>query len=1668
MRKISLLLAMFIVVLPAIANISIGMKTSERAYRYELPTEVLRHIEYGKTDTVPQYVFKEPVGSCLIVEVDTINSGTGHWIWAWMDGTKLNFRVENNPVFKTFVYGESNGIVAVKVVGPDASVITDAKVTLGGKLMKYNEESLCYETRTPRREKILRIEYGDDIKSYDIEAGKTYKYGSYRPKNGQNPFEKSYAVTDKPKYRPNDTLRWKAVVLDRRGRWQDGEMELCLEQWYSGKRKKIGTVEAEKKGVYCGAFMLTDSLELVANNNYNLVLRNDKGSVSARFGYEDYELKSLNVSVDAETEIKHGSPINLIIKATDEKGDIVTAGNAKILVNTGYVRSVYAPELFVPDVLYEENTELSPTGTTVVRIPADGFPDADMNISWRVEVNSAVYETVTKYGSTEYRRETSGIRSEVNGLAVETYDVADSVGFSVSNPLGVVFRYAIYRDNKLIETASVRQLDWRVSEPESASYTISVSHDEQKILRTVKHNANGLRLVVEQPKVLQPGAVSDIKVKVFDGKGNPVEGADITAFSVTSKFGNGFSAPQPWFYTGKDIDPFSPVYSYYRPYLVKSSGRCTPDLKELFGVDTLMYYKLLTQKSFIYSKPDSITQIAPFVIKDGVIQPVEIVYIDSKPVYIGWATNARPYSFRITEGLHTVTLRTADAQYIVRDVEIVGNCKTWLSVEARNPKVRGIVDDGRVRSSRMPAFLTPTEQAYFSRYGQMKYQVYPNIGFPYIKCGDEVVDLAVRENRYSRSGTALVPDLAGHYLETDSVGQAEGMIWKFVPDAVMKIYPQDNLIVADRTKSGKKTKHNLLNMLMPDPDDAVLTECDMVRRWKDYVDNRRYNFYFGNDRVRGSCALMLFVDSDGEMPLNIVLKSDTTVIYPGNQRSIYGLRDTVYTVMFLYRDARCSEVSVKLRQQGITCVSVTADKLSVTAESRNLEQYIRRLVERQSVNSYVGLDLTESVYSGYDMLKGEVAGVRALRKNVSAPMAYPNSALMSGSVVMEEEVAEDAVMEEGEFLAGTGVLRTDFSDAAYWRPDLVTDKNGEVHFKVRYPDDMTRWNEYFVAFKGKQRGFANTVVITRKDMAASLSVPMFAIEGDSITVVGQSVNYTADTTELFGRTFEIDGVVSSLEPEALSPSVTDFQTVSVVVDRDSVSVAYRLYGKEYSDGELRYIPVYPKGMEAVDARFDLLEAGDTVMTIIPDVDLGNVELVLQSDVLGLLMTATESIVHSNHNTNDMLASRLIALLARQQIAKYKGVEFKSGNEIKNIIRKLESNSQSCGLWSWTDKAGEPLLWVSAHVYSALLRADALGYVVKVLDDRAVVVRELVQRSLFYKHNAMVFQQLLIAEMVAQLGYSNEARALLSDIPRISLSGDGLLRYDLLAMRLGNEVSFEALDSIRHEDVLGGEYYRFEIGITPLLKILPDPEYYTLETTMYAYRLWSSAPVSSARERHLQAMTRWLLRQQRGGRWQNEYKSAEIIDMLMPQCLSDDVLWRAAKVVVRQGDRVETIDGFPYEGTFDAGKAITVEKSGSSEIYLSAAQRFWQRNVTANSGHFSVKSMWKNQNLVRGEETVLTVIVNVDKDAEYVVVSVPVPAGCSYADHQTRAAAEVHREQLRNTVNIYCERMTSGEHWFYIRLIPRFSGRYTQNPAKVEMVYFPVFNANNEEKTVEIR
>ena len=174
-----------------------------------------------------------------------------------------------------------------------------------------------------------------------------------------------------------------------------------------------------------------------------------------------------------------------------------------------------------------------------------------------------------------------------------------------------------------------------------------------------------------------------------------------------------------------------------------------------------------------------------------------------------------------------------------------------------------------------------------------------------------------------------------------------------------------------------------------------------------------------------------------------------------------------------------------------------------------------------------------------------------------------------------------------------------------------------------------------------------------------------------------------------------------------------------------------------------------------------------------------------------------------------------------------------------------------------------------------------------------------------------------------------------------------------------------------------------------------------------------------------------------------------------------------------GKENRTVLEFPFSTELKSGEKITVTKRGAMPVYFTAYERTWNTSPEKLDGNFVVNSVFLSNRdtilkLKAGQPVKLNVTVHVKADAEYVMVEIPIPAGCSYHDKsQYWSNNEVHREHFKNKVSIFCSSLRGGTYKFTVTLLPRFTGVYTLNPAKAEMMYFPVFAGREGMKRVAI-
>ncbi len=653
-----------------------------------------------------------------------------------------------------------------------------------------------------------------------------------------------------------------------------------------------------------------------------------------------------------------------------------------------------------------------------------------------------------------------------------------------------------------------------------------------------------------------------------------------------------------------------------------------------------------------------------------------------------------------------------------------------------------------------------------------------------------------------------------------------------------------------------------------------------------------------------------------------------------------------------------------------------------------------------------------------------------------------------GTVQMSEE---DLLFATG---SGAGSIRADFSDDAFWKPVLTTDSEGRLSFEVKYPDDITNWTANFIAVGGRKKtDRAQVKVKSFKPLNAQLSVPSFMTAGDSLDVIGRLTNHLGDSLTV-SRTIDVDGTLSRKEI-GFGNSHIDRIPVEAAATLDSIRVEYTLEtASGYLDGERRYIPVIRQGVPETHGQFAVLN--DTLPHMFAtDPALGMVTFHAESSAMNVFLEEIAKVDSYPYMCNEQMASKIKALISQKRICRLTGVDFNGDRKINNLIGKLNRNRNGEKLWGWWNR-DKTELWISRQIIEAILEAEKEGF--KTDFDRQATIDALI-RELDRPEPAeqKVKSDLLdILVLLHRLGSDIDyARyySQISPLPDASLNGKLRTAETALALGLEPKTDTAQIMAAASRTLLGSTYWEEprKKGAEPLRLWLPNSG--SVENTLTAYRILR---MSGAGESELAAIRNYFFELRKTGSWQNTYESSRILETILPDMLAGGET---------AGDGAVTVNGrtfgeFPVTETFEAGTEITVGKSGIAPVFMTVYQRGWNEKPETRSDGFTVKTRVEKDGatlseLKAGEAVNLKVSVDADSDAEYVMIEVPVPAGCSFVSKDTGGfRTETHREYYKERVVIFCTRLAKGGHEFTIELNPRYSGSVHQNPARAELMYFP--------------
>lgn len=743
-------------------------------------------------------------------------------------------------------------------------------------------------------------------------------------------------------------------------------------------------------------------------------------------------------------------------------------------------------------------------------------------------------------------------------------------------------------------------------------------------------------------------------------------------------------------------------------------------------------------------------------------------------------------------------------------------------------------------------------------------------------------------------------------------------------------------------------------------------------------------------------------------------------------------------------------------------VEVQAGSIITVAMTQDVKQLQEVVVVAYGLSSE-RRSLTASIsIRGASSLSGRAAGVQIDN------LDEDDEEMTAKQKEQEVEQAEKRLYEE---LMNLNSIRSNFSDVGFWEPTLFTDKEGKSKFRVTFPDNITRWDATVYAMNRKlQTGTARKSIKSFKPLMAEFHVPRFLTLGDSVFLLGKILNYTQDSI-IRGKT---KWTLAEKEQDD-TISFAGFHSKKIfthVISTDTIKGSFIFTGDDgYMDGEQREVPVVDRGIIRAEGSLGILQGNDIV-----DITGGaNEKTIVEilDNPIDVYANDAKNLIHYRYDCNEQLASKLMGFLSFKLAMQFQGKPFRYEKDVNRIINRLLKNQNQEFLWSWWDVSPNTSDWMSAHILRALKTAQGAGYTVDL--DLDNLTRKAAHRYEVKKDVTLWDVELLnaLATWGVELNYAVLVKKIDSLIYRSqvvteSKTGKQTWRPALLAEKLLlmevkqlKNIPYER-DSLLHykkEGILGD--VSFSGGSST--KWYHDD----LTVSTVAYRIVKR---DSSLKMLTVPMQLFFLKERQKNSW-NTYHAANVLMSVLPDLMQAGTASGQIATVKLSGKANEVLTKFPYRIELSPGETLRLEKQRGLPLYF--MQYNWERVTSAKTGveGFTIRTALENKKttLQAGQPVNLLVEVNVKRDAsmEHVMIEVPLPGACSYGEKRQYSREETHREYFKEKAVIFCEKLKAGTHTFSISMLPRFTGKFYQNPAQVSLMYVPVVNANTEIKVVRV-
>ncbi|WP_304344065.1 alpha-2-macroglobulin [Chryseobacterium koreense] len=334
-----------------------------------------------------------------------------------------------------------------------------------------------------------------------------------------------------------------------------------------------------------------------------------------------------------------------------------------------------------------------------------------------------------------------------------------------------------------------------------------------------------------------------------------------------------------------------------------------------------------------------------------------------------------------------------------------------------------------------------------------------------------------------------------------------------------------------------------------------------------------------------------------------------------------------------------------------------------------------------------GVYSVRNLYSLSDKVLSPTASAKEMRSNKQEI----DGVIVTAMGIQREKkslgYATDSIKTKDAEELGKIPIRQNLNETAFFYPNLMTDKDGNVSFEFTSPEALTQWKLMFLAHtKDARSATLEKSVVTQKEFSVTPNYPRFLREGDELnlqsklsSLVDKKLIGTAQLQILDAFTNEdISGKFNLIETQksfALKENGNEVITWKLKVPNDISSIIFKIVAKagDFSDGEQKAIPVLPNRMLVTDAVPIFVKEGQTKTFTLENLakntsttatNISNT-LELTTNPIWEIMFALPSLKSDPNNSADVVFNKWFADVLASEI-------FKANPKLKTVFEEYQS------------------------------------------------------------------------------------------------------------------------------------------------------------------------------------------------------------------------------------------------------------------------------------------------------------------------------------------------------------------------------------------------------------